>query len=64
MSCLALLVNESVSLEKAILDSPESLLAEEGKVQSVHEAERMLIRHLSERGRVARVHDVAKDLSW
>ncbi len=48
-------------LEKAILIRLK-LASEAGKVPSVHEIERTLIRHLSEKGRVARVSDVALDL--
>ena len=48
-------------LEKAILIRLK-IASEAGKVPSVHEAERNLIRHLSEKGRVARVSDVANDM--
>lgn len=44
-------------LEKAILIRLK-MSAEDGKVPSVHTAERTLIRHLSENGRVARVADL------
>jgi hypothetical protein len=47
-------------LEKAILIRLK-IAAEAGKIPSAHEVERTLIRHLSEKGRVARVSDVAKD---
>lgn len=45
-------------LEKAILIRLK-IAAEEGKVPSVHDVERDIIRHLSENGRVGRVKDVA-----
>lgn len=48
-------------LEKAILIRLK-IAAEGGKIPSVHEVERTLIRHLSEKGRVARVNDVAADM--
>jgi DNA-directed RNA polymerase delta subunit len=48
-------------LEKAILTRLK-ITAEGDKLPSVHEVERTLIRHLSERGRVARVNDVAADI--
>ena len=48
-------------LEKAILIRLK-LAADDNKIPSVHDVERTLIRHLSEKGRVARVHDVASDI--
>jgi hypothetical protein len=48
-------------LEKAILIRLK-LASEAGKVPTVHEVERTLIRHLSEKGRVARVSDMADEL--
>lgn len=48
-------------LEKAILIRLK-IAAEGNKLPSVHEVERTLIRHLSEKGRVARVNDVAQDI--
>lgn len=45
-------------LEKAILIRLK-IAAEDNKVPSVHEVERTLVRHLSEKGRVARISDVA-----
>lgn len=48
-------------LEKAILIRLK-LASESNKLPSVHDAERTLIRHLSEKGRVARVSDVAQDI--
>ncbi len=48
-------------LEKAILIRLK-LAAEGDKLASVYEVERTLIRHLSEKGRVARVSDIANDM--
>jgi hypothetical protein len=48
-------------LEKAILIRLK-ITAESGKIPSVYEVERTLIRHLSEKGRVARVSDIAADI--
>ncbi|HRJ91115.1 MAG TPA: sigma factor-like helix-turn-helix DNA-binding protein [Candidatus Saccharibacteria bacterium] len=48
-------------LEKAILIRLK-LASEDNKVPSMHEVERQIIRHLSEKGRVARVQDVARDM--
>ncbi len=48
-------------LEKAILIRLK-IAAEGGKIPTVHDVERTLIRHLSEKGRVARISDVANDL--
>lgn len=48
-------------LEKAILIRLK-LASEEGKVQSLKEAERAIVRHLSEQGRVARVQDITKEM--
>jgi len=48
-------------LEKAILIRLK-IAAENGKIPSAHEVERTLIRHLSEKGRVARINDIALDL--
>ena len=48
-------------LEKAILIRLK-LAADGDKLPTVHEIERSLIRHLSEKGRVARVTDVAADM--
>ncbi len=48
-------------LEKAILIRLK-LASEESKVPTVHEVERQIIRHLSEKGRVARVQDLARDM--
>lgn len=45
-------------LEKAILIRLK-ISADEGKVPAVHEIERMIVRDLSENGRVARVQDIA-----
>ncbi len=44
-------------LEKAILIRLK-IAAEDNKVPAINEVERMLIRDLSESGRVARVHDI------
>lgn len=48
-------------LEKAILIRLK-IAAEDNKVPAVHDVERTIIRHLSENGRVARVHDLADRL--
>jgi len=48
-------------LEKAILIRRKRA-SEANKIPSVHEAERNLIRHLSEKGRVARIQDIAADM--
>ena len=48
-------------LEKAILIRLK-IAADDNKLPTVHDVERTLIRHLSEKGRVARVADVANDL--
>lgn len=48
-------------LEKAILIRLK-IAAEENRVPAIHEVERMLIRDLSEHGRVARVQDLTKRL--
>jgi DNA-directed RNA polymerase delta subunit len=48
-------------LEKAILTRLKNA-SEANTLPSVHEAERGLIRYLSEKGRVARIQDVAADL--
>ncbi|HRJ06525.1 MAG TPA: sigma factor-like helix-turn-helix DNA-binding protein [Candidatus Saccharibacteria bacterium] len=48
-------------LEKAILIRLK-IASEANKIPSVHEAERNLIRHLSEKGRVARIQDIAADM--
>ena len=48
-------------LEKAILIRLK-IAAESGKIPNVHEVERTIIRHLSEKGRVARVNDIATDI--
>lgn len=48
-------------LEKAILIRLK-IATGENKLPRVHEMERLIIRHLSENGRVARVQDVANDL--
>ncbi|HEY1085246.1 MAG TPA: sigma factor-like helix-turn-helix DNA-binding protein [Candidatus Saccharimonadales bacterium] len=48
-------------LEKAILIRLK-MAAEEGKVSSVHDVERVITRHLSENGRVARVTDLSDKL--
>ncbi|MDB5165455.1 MAG: hypothetical protein JWM00_345 [Candidatus Saccharibacteria bacterium] len=48
-------------LEKAILIRLK-IAAEDGKVPAIHDVERMLIRHLSENGRVGRVKDIADSL--
>ena len=48
-------------LEKAILIRLK-IAADDDKLPSVHDVERSLIRHLSEKGRVARVGDVADEL--
>lgn len=46
-------------LEKAILTRLK-VASEQNKIASLHEVERNLIRHLSEKGRVARIQDVAE----
>ena len=48
-------------LEKAILIRLK-IAAEENKVPAVRDAERAMIRHLSENGRVARVHDLTETI--
>lgn len=48
-------------LEKAILIRLK-IAAGDNKITTVHEVERTLIRHLSEKGRVARIHDIANDM--
>lgn len=48
-------------LEKAILIRLK-IASDENKIPSVREVERTLIRHLSEKGRVARINDVAADI--
>ncbi|MES2876288.1 MAG: sigma factor-like helix-turn-helix DNA-binding protein [Patescibacteria group bacterium] len=48
-------------LEKAILIRLK-IAAGDNKIPTVHEVERTLIRHLSEKGRVARITDVASDI--
>ncbi|MBC7512159.1 hypothetical protein H7142_00650 [Candidatus Saccharibacteria bacterium] len=48
-------------LEKAILIRLK-IAAEDNKIPTVHEVERILIRHLSEKGRVARISDIAADI--
>ncbi len=48
-------------LEKAILIRLK-LASEEGKVPSLKDAERAIVRYLSEQGRVARVQDVAEGM--
>ena len=48
-------------LEKAILIRLK-IAAEDNKVPAVHDVERTMIRHLSEGGRVARVHDLTEKL--
>lgn len=48
-------------LEKAILIRLK-IAAEENKVPAVHDIERVIVRHLSENGRVARVHDLTDRL--
>lgn len=45
-------------LEKAILIRLK-IAADEGKIPAVHDVERILVRDLSENGRVARVQDIA-----
>lgn len=49
-------------LEKAILIRLK-IAAEEGKLPAVHSIERLLIRDLSEHGRVSRIQDIAKRLT-
>lgn len=46
-------------LEKAILTRLKASTSE-NSIPSVHDVERTLIRHLSENGRVARIHDIAE----
>lgn len=48
-------------LEKAILIRLK-MAAEDGKVPAIGDAERLIVRDLSENGRVARVHDVTERL--
>lgn len=48
-------------LEKAILIRLK-IATEEGNIPSIHEAERQIIRDLSENGRIGRVHDVTSRL--
>lgn len=48
-------------LEKAILIRLK-IAADEGKIPAVHEVERLIIRDLSENGRIGRVQDVAAHL--
>lgn len=48
-------------LEKAILIRLK-IAAEDGKIPAIHDVERLLIRHLSENGRVGRVKDIAASL--
>lgn len=48
-------------LEKAILIRLK-IAADDNKIPSVHDVERAIIRHLSEKGRVARVSDIADDI--
>lgn len=48
-------------LEKAILIRLK-IAADENKIPSVHDVERMIVRHLSENGRVARVSDLSNRL--
>jgi len=48
-------------LEKAILIRLK-IAAEDGKIPAIHEVERMMIRDLSENGRVGRIQDVAERL--
>ena len=48
-------------LEKAILIRLK-IAAEEGKIPAVHDVERLIVRDLSENGRVARVQDIASRL--
>ncbi len=48
-------------LEKAILIRLK-IAADEGKVPAIHEVERLIIRDLSENGRVGRVQDIASRL--
>ena len=49
-------------LEKAILIRLK-LASEDNKVPSLKDAERAIVRHLSESGRVARVHDIAEGMA-
>lgn len=49
-------------LEKAILIRLK-IAADDGKIPAVHEIERMIVRDLSENGRVARVQDIAARLT-
>lgn len=48
-------------LEKAILARMKAIIAD-GKVPAMHEAERLIVRDLSENGRVGRVRDVTERL--
>lgn len=48
-------------LEKAILIRLK-IAAGDNKIPTVHEVERAIIRHLSEKGRVARVSNITKDM--
>ena len=48
-------------LEKAILIRLK-IAAEEGKIPAVHDVERLIVRDLSENGRIGRVQDVASRL--
>ncbi|MBP9667908.1 hypothetical protein KBD87_03830 [Candidatus Saccharibacteria bacterium] len=49
-------------LEKAILIRLK-IASEDGKIASLKDAERTIVRHLSEKGRVARVQDAAADIA-
>jgi len=49
-------------LEKAILIRLK-IAAGDGKIPSVHEVERLITRHLSENGRIARVSDLSEKLT-
>ena len=49
-------------LEKAILIRLK-IAAEDGKIPAIHDVERLIIRDLSENGRVGRVRDIAARLS-
>lgn len=48
-------------LEKAILIRLK-MIGDEGKIPSMKDAERNIVRHLSEQGRVARVHDITETM--
>jgi hypothetical protein len=48
-------------LEKAILVRLK-IAADDNKITAIHDIERLLVRDLSENGRVARVHDITKRL--